>query len=113
MLKKALLALATLLFLFFIIVYAQFKTGNNIYSMLTNSNSNMFIQAAEENYAMGYIIGVYDSFDGIFFSAPTGVTQGQVFDVVKKYLEENPASRHEIASKLIIRALAEAFPIKK
>ena len=103
MLKKVLLALATLLFLFFIIAYAQFKTGNELYSDLTNSNSNEYIKIGNQNFAKGYISGVCDSLNGFFFSIPFEVTQGQVWDVVKKYLEENPATRHETAAKLIVR----------
>jgi hypothetical protein len=123
MLKKVLLALAMLLFLFFIydyaqFKYAQFKNGNQIYYELTSSNPDEYIKDAEQNFAKGYITGVFDAYNGLVFLVPYEMTKGQVvlgqvLDIVKKYLEENPASRHEAAAILIGKALAEAFPIKK
>lgn len=41
---------------------------------------------------------------------PADATNGQLKDVVTKYLQENPASRHESARTLIWRAYAAAFP---
>ncbi|MGY3437026.1 MULTISPECIES: Rap1a/Tai family immunity protein [unclassified Marinovum] len=41
---------------------------------------------------------------------PSGVTYPQMVDVVIAFLRNNPARRHEFASPLIARALAEAFP---
>ncbi len=43
---------------------------------------------------------------------PDAVTVGQVVDVVKKYLEANPARRHQDAGLLVYVAVTEAFPCK-
>lgn len=42
------------------------------------------------------------------WSTPTGVTLGQLLDVVDGYLKSHPAERHNNAALLIWRALAEA-----
>ncbi|WP_297543707.1 Rap1a/Tai family immunity protein [Roseovarius sp.] len=41
---------------------------------------------------------------------PSDAANGQLKDVVTKYLQENPDSRHESARTLIWRAYAAAFP---
>jgi hypothetical protein len=41
---------------------------------------------------------------------PADAPNSQLRDVVTKYLQENPASRHESARTLIWRAYAAAFP---
>ena len=41
---------------------------------------------------------------------PADAANDQLRDVVTKYLQENPASRHESARTLIWMAYAEAFP---
>jgi Rap1a immunity proteins len=41
---------------------------------------------------------------------PPGVTAGQVKDVVVRYLEKHPESRHAVGASLVLAALYEAFP---
>ncbi|WP_363117903.1 Rap1a/Tai family immunity protein [Marivita sp. XM-24bin2] len=41
---------------------------------------------------------------------PLGVERGQMIDVVIKYLDANPAQRHNPARMLTWLALLEAFP---
>lgn len=46
----------------------------------------------------------------------SGVTNGQIVDVVRKYLEEHPAIRHRASVKLVLAAVTSAFcktPTKK
>jgi len=61
----------------------------------------------------GYVIGVFDMGDGLYYEAPGGVTRGQILDIAKKYLADHPESRHEGASILLLKAFKEVFPIKK
>lgn len=73
---------------------------------------------AETNYYsigqdFGYVTGVTDSFDGIFFCTGPNVTKGQLLDIVGKYLKENPEKRADPANKLIVEALSKAFPCKE
>lgn len=46
------------------------------------------------------------------YCIPERVTQGQLQDVVVKYLESQPSRRHLPAGILVTVALAEAFPCK-
>jgi Rap1a immunity proteins len=39
------------------------------------------------------------------YCIPTGVTTGQVADVICKYLKDNPADRHKSAADLVTTAL--------
>ncbi len=43
---------------------------------------------------------------------PENVTNGQVSDVVIKYLRDHPEERHILAAILVVKAMAEAFPCK-
>jgi hypothetical protein len=62
-----------------------------------------------------YILGVMDSqylkkTQG--FCDPPKITTVQAHDIVKNYLTKHPESRQGPAAKLVIRALAEAWPCK-
>jgi len=64
-------------------------------------------------YCQGFIVGAMDAL--AFYSTPSycrpeGVTYSQGIDVVKRYLEAHPESRHEPAVHLIVAALTEAWP---
>jgi hypothetical protein len=60
-------------------------------------------------FYMGYVTGLIDvSFD--VFNIPSGVTGGQIFSVIGKYLDEHPERWHKSAGVLVIEALKEKFP---
>jgi hypothetical protein len=86
---------------------AGFWDGNKL---LSDINSETYSGKA---LALGYVIGVHDSFDTLLFCTPENSSQGQLRDVVKKYLENNPASRHKSADVLIVNALQQNFPCPK
>ena len=44
------------------------------------------------------------------FCTPDGVTNGQLYDVVKGYIKQHPEIRHYTGSVLIYIALRESFP---
>ena len=46
------------------------------------------------------------------FCTPKGVTYGQMGEVVKKYLTDNPARLHRPAAELVLESMFEAFPCK-
>jgi len=110
----------SLIFVFILILcstlaYSYFFTGNDIYNWITLDKT--FFESSSEgkwNYqkAFGYIIGIFDLGDNLFWEGPLNVTAGQVRDVAIKYLREHPERRHEPASSLLIEAFQEAFPIK-
>ena len=44
---------------------------------------------------------------------PPGVTNGQIIDITKKFLREQPEMRDAVAGGIVIIAVAEAFPCPK
>jgi hypothetical protein len=115
--------LAVLLFLS-MGLYAQAQedtnSGNYLYKTWkatekeTNNITVSVIEAYFRGYFFGFVNGVSDalmSLGVIYF--PEGVTNGQTYRVVGKYLEDHPESLHEPAIDLAARALVKAFPPKK
>lgn len=86
---------------------AAFFSGNDLYSRMTSEDDGKVIMA------LGFVVGVHDSFEGEFICTGNNVTAGQLRDVVKKYLAENPAKRDTGAVVLTTVALGRAFPCPK
>ena len=84
-----------------------FQNGNEIYAMLQEGSG------VNWSFAFGYIIGVHDAYNGVYFSSPIKVVQSQVVAIVKKYFENHPEKRHYGAASSIVMALNEAFPKKE
>jgi hypothetical protein len=93
------------------IVISDLK-GNDLLRLCTSHDTG------ELNFCSGYIEGIRD---GIVwadvgrksqprFAVSDKVTQQQLKDVVVKYLNEHPETRHKPAGMLILIALNEAFP---
>ena len=88
-----------------------------------DSGNRLFEDCAAENYfnrgyCGGYIVGIVDTIEALqargklpatALCVPDGVTKGQLADVVRKYLEENPQRRHADAGRLVPEALNAAF----
>ena len=89
-----------------VMAYADFFSGN---MLLERINSDA---ATQKSLALGYIMGVSDVYQNNVHCAGPLVTAGQTRDVVKQYLERNPASRDIAAELIIMVALGEAFPCK-
>lgn len=83
---------------------AQFLSGNELYSRMTSTEDYKRI------YAMGYVAGVVDTGNRALHCITQGVTVGQVFDVAKKYLEQNPEVRDFSADSLLTIAFAQVWP---
>ena len=87
--------------------HADFKNGNDILNNINNDNYY------NKGHSMGYIMGLLDAYSNIFICPPSELTGGQAQDIVKNYLVQNPATRHQGASGLVYSALVEFFPCKK
>ncbi len=91
-------------------------TGNELekkmveYEKLDNDITINF--TASGNYS-GYVTGVADATNGLFWCNPGNITYNQEFKVVSKYLNNNPEKLHLKAVDLVVQALTEAFPCKK
>jgi hypothetical protein len=95
--------IATLLFVP-MLAHAGFFTGNQLLQRMNSS------EPIESSVALGFVLGIHDSFEGEVVCTGAQVTSGQLRDVVKKYLEANPAQRDLSAGALAMVALAIAFP---
>ena len=100
-----------------------FYDGNKLYSQLASclptgkrialksQNISLIVDCEK---AQAYVMGIHDSLQMSENAAapctPDGVDSRQTADVVDKWLNENPARRHEFAPALIQSALMEAWP---
>lgn len=89
-------------------VSAGFNDGNALFNACSNDGGYY-----KEGQCLGYVTGVFDSFEGVYVCAPEHVTAGQAKDIVVKYLTEHPEKRHEPAAFLVGSALNDVFPCKK
>ena len=88
--------------------HASYMSGNDLLSKL-NEQTGSF----NRGVAGGYIVGVHDMGQGIFFCPPPGVTIGQITDMTRVALESMPQERHKSADLFVIRALSTAWPCPK
>ena len=86
--------------------HAEFKDGNKL---LSEMNGSQFQQMS----ALGYVVGVADALDGVTVCSPNSVTAGQIHDMVKQFLENNPGLRHFTGDAIVNRVLSKAWPCKK
>lgn len=61
----------------------------------------------------GYVAGVYDANVGVAFCTPGTMTLGQISDLTKQYLENNPAVRHLPAEAIFIYFMGKTWPCAK
>jgi hypothetical protein len=85
---------------------AEFMSGNQLLSDMKGSDMNQML-------ALGYIMGVSDTFTTITICPPANVTAGQVQDIVRQHLEANPSKRHFTADSLIKNKLEEIWPCRR
>lgn len=87
--------------------------GNEILEMCTDSLDFM------KGICLGYIRGASSAGDSWMLSMnrhlcrPTGVTVGQIQDVVVRYIRQHPESRHEAAVTLVMKAQDAAWPCSR
>ena len=88
---------------------AEFWTGNDLYNRIISS------EVTERIQAMGYVMGVYDVAVHAIFCPPgseTNITVGQIRDMARNWLANNPHRRNESAEKLVIEAFKQAWPCR-
>lgn len=107
-LKKLLVMLAALIFA--APVSAHFMDGNWVHGICQ-------VGLDEQRFAEcpRYISGVMDGGEAVnnkLYCWPEEARLGQAVDIVKKWLEENPALRTMSGGSIVVSALKEAFPTK-
>jgi hypothetical protein len=81
-----------------------FLTGNDLLRHMDSES------IGNRMHALGFVVGVHDTLSDEVICAPTGVTAGQLRDVVKKKLVENPEVRDMGAAVLVMVTLAGTYP---
>lgn len=89
------------------VAQAQFQSGNDLHKDINDSS------AQSNMYALGYIVGVTDTLIGTTICIPQGVSQGQLMDVVKNFLNRAPQARNLPANVLVMVAVEEHWPCPK
>lgn len=88
---------------------AQMFSGNKLLDAFNKAETS----SIDWGFVRGYVAGVYDANAGIGFCAPSTVNLGQVSDMAKGYLDNNPAVRHLPAEAIILYMLNKAWPCAK
>jgi alanine-alpha-ketoisovalerate/valine-pyruvate aminotransferase len=89
-------------------VSAEFYSGNEIKSRC-NEPKGSYLEAI----CFGYVSGVIDSNSNSYVCPAPSITVQQAADIVKKYINENPAQLHKPADFIVTLAIAKDFPCKK
>lgn len=119
MLRKTLLKAAVVVTMSFpMLAHSEFYDGYRLkeWSDADDRTESGNVQATDYQQTArlgGYIVGVYDTLDGVMFCAPNGVKVGQLIGMVKQYIRANPSKWNKPASSLVVDALAKDFPCKK
>jgi len=76
-------------------------TGNELLEWCSERGDRV-----EEAFCLGYVVGIRDILPAC---VPQTVTNGQLTDIVRKYLEENPVNREGPSALLILKAVQNAY----
>ena len=87
-------------------VQAEFMDGN---TLLADMNGSQMRQAS----SIGYVMGVADTLHSVSFCPPQQATAGQVHDMVKQYLVENPSQRHHTGDTIVKHVLSRTWPCRQ
>lgn len=92
-------------------------TGNQLKTWMANDEAMDRRTPGANGYAAGlftgYVSGVADTVQGKCWCLRPHITQGQIFEIVKKYLNDHPELLHLWASDIVESALREALPCNK
>lgn len=67
----------------------------------------------KQMHALGYVLGAADSAINVTVCPPDGINAGQVFDIIKNFLEANPAIRHYSGDIIVKTRLEAVWPCKQ
>ena len=88
------------------LAHAEFLSGNMLYDRLNGNTSDQML-------AMGYIAGVYDAGQGVLHCGPSNLTLGQITDMVKITIRDQPQNRHFSADAFVTVTVKNQWPCKK
>ncbi len=87
--------------------HATFYDGNDLLNRMDSDNPQ------HRMLALGYVAGVADSVRGRDSCHPDNVTTGQIRDLIRNYLTNNPADRHYSANSIVREVLKSVFPCSR
>lgn len=87
--------------------HAEFIDGNTLLSDLQSDASTARMAG------LGYILGVTDAYRGATICMPSNVTAGQLVDMMRAWLQSNPAQRHRTGDTLVNYVLSTTWPCPK
>jgi hypothetical protein len=87
---------------------AEFWSGNDLLQRLQST------EIVNQMAGLGYVMGVFDAAQGAGHCAPnnTGISTGQVRDMARLWLEQNPVQRNMSADRLVVQMLSEIWPCR-
>lgn len=88
-------------------VQAAFVDGNELYKDLTSDSP------VDKLHAIGYLAGVTDAGDQVFFCVPANVTLRQVMDMTIVLLRDSPSIRNLSGDIIVIKMLEKRWPCQK
>jgi len=98
--------LAGLMFVCTSVTAGIYESGNTLLRDLESTEMNKM-------YALGYIVGAADAYNESALCIPSGVTKGQLNDVVHRFLRVTPQHRDLPADVLVLLALGEHWACPK
>ena len=98
--------LASILLAFTLSAHAQFIDGNGLLDRMNDTG------AVKPMVALGFVLGVADSFRGSDICLPENVQARQLYDMVHQWLRVNPDKRHLDAAVIVFVVLSKAWPCK-
>jgi hypothetical protein len=109
MMRKILIAASTALLFCFISTADAATSGNDLFNYCEEAGANW-----STGFCGGYISGIAELATTIGLICPSdAVNNRQAWDIVRKYLEQHPETRDQLAEVLVFKALTDAFPCPK
>lgn len=99
--------------------HGTYINGNKLHEKCSAAGDEA-LAVAKRVSCIAYVDAVHDTHTSLVESGATpefcvtrSVEAGQLYDVVKTFLADNPQYRHSSASSMVIYALGQAFPCRK
>lgn len=78
-----------------------------------NGKGNRIEAYMDSAYAQGYITALQDASYGFFQCMPRNVMLGQLTEMARNHLMQNPTIRHLPADEIVIKLWAQTWPCPK
>ena len=111
---KKLLLVIGLILLSYQSVYAE--SGNEFvqkWQEMKKSEAGQSFNGFSAGVYAGYVNGISDAGEGLYFTIPKGSTYGQICSVVGKWIDDHPERWADDSAIIVLAALKETFPLQK